>query len=158
VHFLLDTDGTIYQMLDLRERGWHATKANSRSVGVEIANIGAFPVDKSERLEAWYQQRSVEPMTAEAVVGEVQGQKLRMYDLTARQYEALIRLTAGLCRTLPRIECDYPRSNAALSDAEFNRFRGILGHYHVQTDKVDPGPAFQWDRVIDGARAILQSR
>src|SRR5262245_25766914 len=25
VHFMLDTDGTIYQMLDVRERAWHAT-------------------------------------------------------------------------------------------------------------------------------------
>jgi N-acetylmuramoyl-L-alanine amidase len=40
-HFLLDVDGTIYQTLDLREKGWHATVANSRSVGIEIANIGA---------------------------------------------------------------------------------------------------------------------
>jgi N-acetyl-anhydromuramyl-L-alanine amidase AmpD len=31
------------------------------------------------------------------------------------------------------------------------RYQGILGHYHVQLNKVDPGPAFQWDTVIDGA-------
>lgn len=158
VHFMLDTDGTIYQMLDVKERAWHATKANSRSVGVEIANVGAFPVDQSERLEQWYQSHSVEPMLQEAVVGEIQGQKLRMYDLTARQYEALIKLTAGLCRALPRIACTYPRSNAILTDSEFEAFHGVLGHYHIQLDKIDPGPAFQWDRVIDGARAILRTK
>ena len=32
---------------------------------------------------------------------------------------------------------------------------GILGHYHVQQNKVDPGPAFQWDRVVDGANELL---
>ncbi|MEM9559092.1 MAG: N-acetylmuramoyl-L-alanine amidase, partial [Planctomycetota bacterium] len=36
-------DGTIYQTLDVTERAWHATKANSRSVGIEIAQIGAYP-------------------------------------------------------------------------------------------------------------------
>ena len=42
-HFLLDADGTIYQTLDLKERAWHAGTANDRSVGIEIANIGAYP-------------------------------------------------------------------------------------------------------------------
>ena len=40
-HFLLDVDGTIYQTLDLKERAWHATSSNDRSVGIEIANVGA---------------------------------------------------------------------------------------------------------------------
>ncbi len=41
VQFMLDLDGTIYQTLDLKEGAWHATKANGRSVGIEIANMGA---------------------------------------------------------------------------------------------------------------------
>ncbi len=43
VHFLLDVDGTIYQTLDLRERAAHATIANDRSIGIEMANLGAYP-------------------------------------------------------------------------------------------------------------------
>src|SRR5258706_984081 len=42
VHFMLDLDGTVYQTLDLKERAWQATIANSRSVGIAIANIGAY--------------------------------------------------------------------------------------------------------------------
>jgi hypothetical protein len=57
VHFMLDVDGTIYQTLDLKERAWHATISNSRSVGVEIAHIGAYPPDKSAALERWYAPR-----------------------------------------------------------------------------------------------------
>ncbi|HEV3163196.1 MAG TPA: peptidoglycan recognition family protein, partial [Isosphaeraceae bacterium] len=48
VHFMLDLDGTIYQTLDVKEGAWHATIANGRSIGVEIANIGAFPVKVTE--------------------------------------------------------------------------------------------------------------
>ncbi len=55
VHFMLDVDGTIYQTLDLKERAWHATTSNTRSVGVEIANIGAYP-DSSDTLEKWYRK------------------------------------------------------------------------------------------------------
>ena len=88
----------------------------------------------------------------------IQGQNLRQFDFTERQYDSLIRLTATLCTLFPKIRCDYPRDAAGISswpklpDADLARYQGILGHYHVQTNKVDPGPAFQWDRVIAGAR------
>src|SRR5207249_5191998 len=54
VHFMLDVDGTIYQTLDVKERAWHATTSNNRSVGIEIANIGAFPEDQRGPLQDWY--------------------------------------------------------------------------------------------------------
>ena len=50
VHFMLDLDGTIYQTLDLKERAWHATTSNSRSVGIEIANMGAYPVNGKNQI------------------------------------------------------------------------------------------------------------
>jgi len=34
-------------------------------------------------------------------------------------------------------------------------YEGVLGHYHVQTDKTDPGPALQWDYVIGEARRLM---
>src|SRR6185503_15722678 len=55
VHFLLDLDGTIYQTLDLREQAWHARAANARSIGVEIAHVGAYPPEERARLARWYE-------------------------------------------------------------------------------------------------------
>ncbi|MGA2699640.1 MAG: hypothetical protein ABSH35_00895 [Isosphaeraceae bacterium] len=72
--------------------------------------------------------------------------------------------TATLCKLFPKILCDYPRDaagalvRAKLPDPELVRYQGILGHYHVQTNKVDPGPAFQWDRLIKGARGLTAQR
>ena len=57
VHFMLDLDGTIYQTLDVKEQAWHATIANGRSIGIEIANIGAYPPAESGPLEQWYRRR-----------------------------------------------------------------------------------------------------
>src|SRR5207237_6587549 len=57
VHFMLDVDGTIYQTLDLKERAWHATIANSRSVGIEIANMGAYSPTNTDELEKWYEKK-----------------------------------------------------------------------------------------------------
>lgn len=182
-HFLLDIDGTIYQTLDVKERAWHATTSNSRSVGIEIANIGAYPPAEADILDEWYGRgpggRTVitlperfgdggvrtpgfvgAPVRAEPVTGTIQGQRLVMYDLTDAQYESLIRLTATLCTVLPRIECDYPRAEDGrlvrrkLPDERLRSYSGLLGHYHVQSNKVDPGPAFDWDRVVEGARAL----
>src|SRR5205814_2869450 len=56
VHFMLDVDGTLYQTLDLKERAWHATTSNTRSVGIEIANIGAYPDKGLDTLNRWYKK------------------------------------------------------------------------------------------------------
>jgi N-acetyl-anhydromuramyl-L-alanine amidase AmpD len=181
VHFLLDLDGTIYQTLDLRERAWHATTANGRSIGIEIANRGAVPTPTL--LAEWYSRDAGglritfparigqtgiltpnfvgRPATDHIIRGMVQGQLLYQYDLTEQQYQALIRLTATICRVLPRVKCDYPRDAAGhlitskLPDDVLSRYCGLLGHYHIQRDKQDPGPALQWDRVVDGAKKLM---
>ena len=180
VHFLLDLDGTLYQTLDLRDQAFHATKANPRSVGVEIANVGAYPPGRRSALDEWYRVDAGGPYVAiparlgdgglrttgfvarparpERVRGVVQGQALEMYDLTPEQYDALVALAAGLARVLPRIEPDAPRgadgvvATVALEPAAYDAFRGILGHHHVQANKVDPGPAFDWERFLARVR------
>jgi N-acetyl-anhydromuramyl-L-alanine amidase AmpD len=184
VHFMLDLDGTIYQCLDVKESAFHATIANGRSIGIEIANIGAHTPSTSDALDLWYRPdphgrvRIVDPsghqaatgtarvegrrpIRNERIVGTVQGQQLEQYDFTPEQYEALTRLTATLCTLFPKIRCEYPRDEQGalirhkLPDDQLAAYQGILGHYHVQTNKVDPGPAFQWDRVIDGAKTLM---
>lgn len=184
VHFMLDVDGTIYQTLDATERAWHATKANSRSVGIEIAQIGAYPPDDSGTLDTWHDRDAqgpfitfpdwlgdggvrtpdfvARPARDQRVRGIIQGRELEQYDFTDEQYEALIRLTAALNAALPKIELDYPRDaggdllTEAMPDADFDAFGGLIAHYHIQTNKLDPGPAFDWDRVIDGAKALRE--
>jgi N-acetylmuramoyl-L-alanine amidase len=184
VHFMLDLDGTIYQTLDVKERAWHATSSNTRSVGIEIANMGAYPVNGKNPFQQWYAKGPDcrtritippqygdggiltrdfvgHPARPEPVTGEIQGKELIQYDYTPEQYDALVKLTAALCKALPKINCDYPRDAAGklilqtLPDAELEAYEGVLGHFHIQTNKVDPGPAFQWDYVIGHARKLL---
>ncbi|HWN93978.1 MAG TPA: peptidoglycan recognition family protein [Methylomirabilota bacterium] len=186
VHFMLDLDGTIYQTLDVKERAWHATSSNTRSVGIEIASPGAFPTNNARPLDQWYARddqgrtritlpKSLgdggirtknfigRPARNEPIVGHIHGQQIKQYDFTPEQYRALIQLTAALCKVLPKIRCDYPRDASGrlvrekLPDDELNSYEGLLGHYHVQKNKVDPGPAFQWDFVIEGARRLMAS-
>jgi len=184
VHFMLDLDGTIYQTLDVKERARHATIANNRSVGIEIANMGSYGLTNKNPLADWYKKdatgRTVitiptragsnpertahfvgRPVRRELITGEVQGRLLRQYDFTRQQYLALAKLTATLCTIFPRITCDYPREadgklvTHTLPVEQWQNYHGVLGHYHVQDNKVDPGPALQWDYVIGQARRLM---
>ncbi len=184
VHFLLDLDGTVYQTLDLKERAYHATTSNHRSVGIEIANMGAYGPNDTKVLDAWYvndaQGRPMikipaalgdprirtpnfvgRPRRDQPVRGVVQGQELVQYDLTPQQYEALVKLTAALHRVFPNIRLEYPRGADGkvlphkLPDDQLAAFQGVIGHFHIQTNKIDPGPALDWDKVVDGAKRAL---
>lgn len=184
IHFMLDLDGTIYQTLDLKERARHATTSNDRSIGIEIANMGAYPPTDTKVLDEWYARDAAggtvitippritepglriknfsgRPARPAPVRGVVQGQDLVQYDLTPEQYAALIKLTAALSRVFPQIKLEIPRGPDGqvlpqkLPDADLAAFKGVLGHYHIQTNKTDPGPALQWEKVITGAKSLL---
>lgn len=183
VHFLLDLDGTIYQTLDLKERAWHAGTANDRSIGIEIAHIGAYPQPDAPPLREFYAVDAegvrlsvperlargapdaalvLRPARPELVRGAIHGRTLYQYDFTPQQYEALSHLVATLHRALPRIALDAPRDGAGrvrtdvLSDAERTSFEGVIGHWHVTTGKIDPGPAMDWDRFLGRAAELLE--
>jgi N-acetylmuramoyl-L-alanine amidase len=177
-HFLIDLDGTVYQTLDVKERAWHAAQANDRSIGIEIAHIGAYT--DTAILDRWYiedeqrgagQRRLVIPaehgetglppdftdVPARPGLhrGTINGRSLVQYDFTERQYLALEKLIAALCRVLPRIRADVPRDadgsvrQAAFeNDEQLHAWAGLVGHWHITAEKVDPGPAFDWDRLI----------
>ena len=185
VHFLLDLDGTVYQTLDLRERALHATTSNDRSIGIEIANIGAFPPGDTAMLDKWYRPDrrgrifvrvpagagdpcfrtpgfAARPARDGLIRGVVQDKALVQYDFTPEQYAALSRLTAALCTVFPRIKPDIPRDASGrlvtrqLPEAALANFHGILGHWHIQANKTDPGPAFQWEKLLTGIRQSVR--
>jgi N-acetylmuramoyl-L-alanine amidase len=179
VHFLLDVDGTLYQTLDLRETAWHATRSNTRSVGVEIAHIGARTRAEAGALDEWYAEDARglrltlperfgdggvrtpgfvgRPAREGLFEGTINGSTLVQYDFTPEQYATLERLLAVLVRELPAMDGRLPRDASGevaadvLDDDAWQRFSGVLGHWHVQRNKTDPGPAMDWDRL---SRAI----
>jgi N-acetylmuramoyl-L-alanine amidase len=186
VHFMIDIDGTIYQTLDVKEKAWHATVSNDRSVGVEIAHMGAYGPGEKNPLAQWYAPidparpelgtRITIPPTLDGggvrtpnfvgsprlpmqLSGVIHDRELSGYDYTPEQYESLINLTVALSMALPRIELEYPRSASGqllttnLSPDALKTFRGVLGHYHIQANKIDPGPMLDWDYLMREARS-----
>ena len=183
VHFLLDVDGTIYQTLDLQERARHATKSNDRSIGVEIANIGAYPAGGKNPFADWYATdgtdtrlvfpprirgterfagKTLQPRRRAPVTGTIHGTDYLQYDYTPEQYAALAKLATALCDIFPKLRPEVPRGPdggvlaRTLGDDEWTTFQGILGHYHVQANKGDPGPALDWEHLLGQVRAELE--
>src|SRR5690606_21300170 len=109
-----------------------ATISNSRSIGIEIAGIRAYPTKSKNVLDDWYftDEEGVmhlqppqrighlgirtkpfygKPARQELIVSTIQGTELHQYDFTPKQYNSLIKLTATLCRIFPKIKCTYPQ-------------------------------------------------
>ena len=177
-HFLVDLDGTIYQTLDLADTAWHAGPVNARSIGIEIAHVGAEAPDDTRASDAWYREGpdgvhivapgdvevdgaaasgTLQPARRDRVWGLVQGRVLVQYDFTPEQYAALAALIGALAEIFPAVARDVPREAdgavvaRVLTDLELAAFRGVVGHWHVSAEKIDPGPAFQWERALGSA-------
>jgi N-acetylmuramoyl-L-alanine amidase len=185
IHFMLDLDGTIYQNLDLKERAWQATTANTNSCGVEIANVGAFDPAGPNPFADWYGKDSGgntiitipaqygdggihtpnfvgSPARPTPIPGNIQGLNLIQFDYTPQQYASLAKLIAAYCTIFPSIPPTYPKDSQGnlitvkLPDATLATYTGILGHYHIQTNKIDPGPAMQWGILEQQAKMIME--
>lgn len=79
-HYVLGSDGTVWQLVDEVDRAWHAgagswgpiADVNSRSIGIEISNIGSTPfaakqMDSLDSLVAGIMQRHA--IAPERVIG-----------------------------------------------------------------------------------------
>jgi N-acetylmuramoyl-L-alanine amidase len=173
VHFMLDLDGTLYQTLDLQERARHAGSVNDHSIGIEVAHPG--PLELHADLAARYRKEGgrtiyeftgpvrtagfvAHPARPDPIAGAIHGRSWTIYDFTEEQYRTLTKLLRALSELFPRVRLACPRDASgavrmeALPKEELGAFEGIIGHFHVTKDKQDPGPAFDWDRVLGQRR------
>jgi hypothetical protein len=189
VHFMLDIDGTIYQTLDVKERAWHATVSNDRSVGIEIANIGAYPIGRMPRCWTvvrargrWGGRHAVITLPKEldgAGCGTpgvfrrrgrsrwrewIQGQELRMYDLTPQQYESLTRLTDDAVHGAAAVSAATTRATALgpidhATSSAMSSSRRTKGCWVTTTSRrTRQTRARRWTgtRVLIGARSLMR--
>jgi hypothetical protein len=152
VHFLCDNDGTIYQTLDLALEGWHGSELNPWSIGVEICNRGDAWKD-----EAYYTKRG---MKRDIVPCTINGHKIKSFDFTVEQKDAMKRLARALLRLLPNLPAEYPQTSPGVQSwgtigfAGLYKFNGYVGHYHLTDNKWDPGP-FNFKEFLTGIRGAF---
>jgi hypothetical protein len=134
VHFLIDNDGTIFQTLDLVDCAFQAAGVNEISVGVELANRGdalRFPNDYHGRREK--------------VTCRINGHQWLAYAYTKAQLDSMVSIGKALARIFPNLPQVYPTAGDGdqmwgTIAGDVREYTGYLGHYHVSSNKWDPGP------------------
>lgn len=166
--YVVDTDGRIFELFDphlwaysFGVKGGAASVIEKRTVAIEIANWGPLrrsgdqlycwpPADKQGR-ETYSRRYCRIDETDRFVTATYRGTRY-FAAYPEAQIVAVHRLVAHLCREfdIPAV-VPSPEMRGTADVAFFARWRGVFGHQNVRADKVDPGPALDWDRL---ARAI----
>jgi len=137
VHFCLDNDGTIYQILDTQHGAWHCSSrvGNQNSIGIEISNA-YYP-----KYQDWYVKNGFgeRPIVQNATV---HGKNLPDFtDFYPIQLEALKKLWEALHLGLD-IPLEYPEIDGKLCQTVHKpsmegTFRGFNNHYNYTKGKID---------------------
>jgi hypothetical protein len=147
VHFLIDNNGTIYQIMDCNNIAYHAGSriVNDNSVGVEISNayypkyqdlykkrgFGPRPLWRNVRVH----QRELEPF-------------LGFYPVQEQAFIALAKALNsiyGISLQTPSIDDEPIKS--VYPEAKSGDYNGIVNHYHITTRKIDCA-GFQIDKIL----------
>lgn len=130
VHFVIESDGTIWQLADAALRCAHAGTANGYSVGIEIVNHAGPKNLPRDALR-------------EVVREEIHGVERDATTFTVAQVQSALALTHALCRAygLPhRVPEEEGKLITTVLPKEVrDEYRGVLGHFHVKETKRDPG-------------------
>jgi len=128
-HFCIDNDGTIHQLMDTNHVAWHARGVNSKSIGIEISNA----VYK-EYIDRYDPPRPMFPKST--LHGKPFPTHMDFYEV---QVEALKELLKSLCKFY-NVPLEYPNQNGELikNVIKSSAFKGVICHYHVTENKVDP--------------------
>ena len=137
VHFLIDNDGTIYQVMDCNDIGYHAGnwKVNTKSIGVEISNA-YYP-----KYQDIYRSEGFGPRptwSGVKVHGKILEPFLGFYPVQVEAFKAL----AKALHKVYDIPLVAPMENNQLVETIYNdvknaTFKGVVSHYHITTRKID---------------------
>jgi len=137
VHFLIDNDGTIYQIMDCNDIGYHAGnwKVNTKSVGVEISNA-YYP-----KYQDIYRSKGFGPRPMWKDV-EVHDRTLEPFlGFYSRQEQAFQALTKALHNAYG-IPLETPMKDnepirTVVPKVVDGTFKGVINHYHITERKID---------------------
>jgi len=154
-HFMIDFDGTIFQLTDVRRLVTRLPyRESNRAVIIALANapiwrVGnpeapAYPVDHKRAGElAKYPRTRLE--------GEIHGKRFAGWSFTQAQTRSLATLLRTLGRVFPAIASGPIRDAHGvipLNDVDRSvALRGVAALYQLDNSYFDPGPALDWDAL-----------
>ena len=141
VHFLIDNDGTIFQMLDTQHKAWHAgipnyEGGNPKGIGVEISNAYYL------KYQDWYVKNGFgeRPIQENAWVhGKKKDPFLDFYPVQLDALKALwkaIHIGVGIPLEYPKNTDGYIDTGLN-KDCERGKFNGFCNHYNFIKTKID---------------------
>ena len=121
-HFYIDRDGSIEQWVSLDRIAHHVAGHNAQTIGIELVNLGRYPHWLASHHQHWQE------------------------DLTGAQIRALIRLLQALQSELAKLKwlAGHDQLDTREVDASDNPALRVRR-------KLDPGPAFPWDQVVQAS-------
>lgn len=138
VHFCIDNDGTIYQLLDINHAAWHGSsrEVNHASIGVEIANAYYL------KYQDWYEKKGFgkRPLIKDAVV---HGGKLEpftgFYPVQIQALQALWKAVHNAADIPFECPLDAAGNTSTTVDKKVasGKFKGFVSHYHITKKKID---------------------
>ena len=151
-HFVIDNDGTIYQMMDTSNEGWHAgnSRVNRASIGVDLSNAFYTKYQKYYRVKG-HGPRPI--LTDVRVHGAKIKECLGFYPVQIEAYKALVK---ALCAhyDIP-MECPLDDEGKMLrkvhKPSSKAKYKGVVNHFHLTRGKIDVAN-LELDRVLEEAR------
>lgn len=148
MHFLIDNDGTIYQMLDMQHAAWQCgdRKVNRKSVGVEISN--AFYTKYQE----WYVKKGFgkRPVVERSYVnGFNVGKHLGFYDVQLQALAALWEAISFATET----NLEILESRKVEKEVLDCNYSGFVNHFNIKKRKIDCA-SLNMEKVLNEAKRI----
>lgn len=147
VHFGIDNDGTIYQMLDTKEVAYHAKGVNQSSIGVEISN-GVLMKYNDYYIKKGFGPRPV--VDRDIIHGNNIGPHLGFYPAQIEACKQLYK-AINLAHDIPLMT---PASTTVVPEVVSSKYKGFVGHFHVTTNKIDPGNLPMSQMIVEILRNI----
>lgn len=146
VEFVMDVTGHIYQFADpCKVQAAHCKGLNATSFGIEIQSRGFGVRPATIPAATWARWEKDVPRgiyRAKINRKEVQYAMLRSDQLEALCDFIEAFVEAGILEArIPKLDVTLPRVQALA-------FKGVLGHYMVSQDKLDPGPQ-AFEELVD---------
>lgn len=163
VPFVIGRNGTIYNLFHSYFWSYHLGKGavggneprSRASIGIEISNIG--PLKKNgDNLVTAHRDNGIYCSLAQT--GFYEEKFFRDYDyyatFTDKQYNSLIILLRYLTARYEIPRDFHGEDTRYVTSKASAHLKGIVSHVNYRaTGKTDIGPAFDWDRVINGVNA-----
>lgn len=160
--YVVERDGRVYQMFPPACWAYHLGMRvrnpghynDRRSIGIEIVNPGPLRPDPDggDTLN-WWPENFRRPWCRIAEGHQYVQREYRGFKYyatyTPEQEESVRRLVVWLCQrfSIPRLLPHVSQRDVCDPD-KFCRFRGIAAHQNFRPDKLDVGPAWNWDSLL----------